>query len=126
MAARRRRKQQDNTIGYFAFLLGIIIAIIAGLVYAAGALDTVAEGTVALVLVVLGLVVGFLNLMDRDYTTFLLAVIALTAAGASGASLVQIPYVGLPVARIVYYIGIFVVPAAVVVALKVIWDQSRL
>ncbi len=121
-----KKTAQGNTVGYFAFLLGVLIAIIAGLVYAAGALDAAAQGTVALVLVILGLVVGLLNLLDKDISTFLLAVVALAVVGASAGGIALIPYIGQPLAAIINYIGTFVFPAAVVVALKSIWDLSAL
>ena len=122
----RRKAAQNNTVGYFAFLLGVLIAIIAGLVSAAGALDNAAQGTVALVLVILGLVVGLLNLLDKDVTVFLISVIALGVAGASAGGISLIPYVGAPIAAIVNYIAMFVFPAAVIVALKAIWDLASI
>jgi len=121
-----KKTTQGNTVGYFSFLLGVLIAIIAGLVYAAGALDSAAQGTVALVLVILGLVVGLLNLLDKETSSFLIAVIALAVVGAGAGGIALIPYIGVPLAAIINYIGTFVFPAAVVVALKVIWDLSAI
>jgi hypothetical protein len=117
-------KAQQNTVGFLAFLIGVLIAVIAGLFYAAGVLDITAQGTVALVLVILGLVVGLLNMMDKEVTTFLLAVVALEIAGASAAGIALIPLIGVPLAAIVNYIAVFVFPAAVIVALKAIWDLA--
>ena len=124
MARRKRRAANDSNVGYYAFLLGILIAVIAGLVAAAGQLDAVASGTVGLVLIILGLVVGLLNLIEKDVTAFLLAVVALTAVGATAGGLALIPYIGTPLASIINYIAAFVTPAAVVVALKTIWDLA--
>lgn len=122
--ARRRKKTSDSNIGYYAFLLGILIAVIAGLVAAAGQLDALAAGTVGLVLIILGLVVGLINLIEKDVTAFLLAVVALTAVGATAGGLALIPYIGAPLASVVNYIAAFVTPAAVVVAIKTIWDLA--
>jgi len=124
--ARRKSKKDSDTIGYIAFLLGVFIAIIAGLFYAAGVLDVAMQGFVAIVLVVLGLVVGLLNLLDKDVVTFLMAVIALGVVGSGAGGLALIPYIGIPLSAVVNYIGTFVFPAAVVVALKTIWDLSKL
>jgi len=124
--ARRKSSADTGTIGYIAFLLGVFIAIISGLFYAAGALDASMQGFVAIVLVVLGLVVGLLNLLDKDVQVFLLAVIAIAIVGAGAGGMVLIPYIGIPLAAIVNYIGVFVFPAAIVVALKSIWDLSKL
>ena len=122
----RKKGTDTSTIGYVAFLLGVFIAIISGLFYAAGALDTAMQGFVAVVLVVLGLVVGLLNLLDKDVQIFLLAVIALAIVGAGAGGMALIPYIGIPLAAIVNYIGVFVFPAAVIVALKSIWDLAKL
>jgi len=124
--ARRRARASDSNVGYYAFLLGILIAVVAGLVAAAGQLDAVASGTVGLVLIILGLVVGLLNLIEKDVTAFLLAVVALTAVGATAGGLALIPYIGTPLASIINYIAAFVTPAAVVVALKTIWDLATM
>lgn len=121
-----KKRADTNTVGYIAFLLGVFIAIISGLFYAAGVLDASMQGFVGLVLVVLGLVVGLLNLLDKDVSTFLLAVVALAVVGAGAGGLALIPYVGVPIAAIVNYIAMFVFPAAIIVALKTIWDMSKL
>ena len=58
-------------LGGWAFILGVVIAIIAGL--ASGALDAISAGYVTLALVVLGLIVGFLNIGDKEVNNFLIA-----------------------------------------------------
>jgi hypothetical protein len=60
--------------------------------------------------------------IDRtDTQIFLLAVIALAAAGGSGAVLSEVPTIGPWLSAIVGYIAILVLPAAVIVALEAIW-----
>jgi len=111
----------DNSrIGSWAFILGVVIAIISGL--AAGALAGYMQ-YVALVLVLLGLVVGFLNISTREVTDFLIASIALIAIGAAN-SIASIPVIGLYLASMVLYIAAFVAPAALVVALKAIYNLA--
>jgi len=128
----RRKKASDSNIGYYAFLLGILIAVIAGLVAASGNLSLLEQETVLLVLIILGLVVGLLNLIEKDVTAFLLAVIALTAVGATGGTWIAgaggelLPYIGLPLSIIVKNIAAFVSPAAVIVAIKTIWDLATI
>lgn len=125
MAARRRSTTANvGNIGYWAFLIGILIALVAGIVAAANALEPQSAGIVAIILVILGIVVGFLNIIDKDLTTFLIAVIALGVAGASAGGLALIPYIGLTLASIVTYVAAFVAPAAVIVAIKAIWDLA--
>jgi hypothetical protein len=110
----------DQRVGGWAFLLGIIIAIIAGL--ATGAV--IAYGPwIAFLLVVLGLIVGYLNIADKEMQKFLIAAIALILVNE--ANLAAIPYIGLYLAYIVQNIATFVAMAALVVALKAVYNLAR-
>ena len=110
----------DQRVGGWAFILGVLIAIIVGL--AAGAVIAYA-GWIMLVLIVLGLIVGFLNVGDKDVTGFLIAAIALMAVGT--ANLAIIPTIGIYLASIVQNIAAFVAPAALIVALKEVYNIAR-
>lgn len=102
--------------GPYAFLAGVLIAIIAGI--AGSFLPENVSGWIPLLLVVLGLVVGFLNIKDKEAKQFLIASIALIAVG--GANLSVIPLVGTYLQAIVQGIVVFVAPAALVVGLLAI------
>ena len=108
----------DQRVGGWAFILGVVIAIIAGLV--AGYLDVVTAGYIALVLVILGLIVGFLNLNDKETQPFLVAAIALMLMQLSAGGLNLIPYIGTYLVSMVQNIAVFVMPAALVVSLKAV------
>jgi len=110
----------DQKVGGWAFILGVLIAIIAGL--AAGAIVSYA-GYITLLLVILGLIVGFLNIGDKEIQAFLVAAIALMAVGT--ANLAAIPIIGIYLAYIVQNIAAFVAPAALVVALKAVYNIAR-
>ena len=108
-------------IGGWAFILGVVIAIVAGL--ASGALDAAAAGFVTLALVVLGLVVGFLNIGDKEVNNFLVAAIAIVLLGT--ARLEVIPVIGDPyLYKMVLNVSAFVAPAALVVALKSVYNLA--
>jgi hypothetical protein len=113
--------EMNNSLGSWAFILGVLIAIIAGL--AAGALDNAMMFYVGVVLVVLGLVVGFLNIGAKEVNDFLIAAIALVAVGA--ANLSSIPLIGGYLASMVLYVSALVAPAALIVALKAIYAMGR-
>ncbi|MFH1751970.1 MAG: hypothetical protein ABH821_03480 [archaeon] len=104
-------------IGEYAFIIGVILAIILGFI------PIEYQGTAALVLVVLGLIVGFLNIGDKETKTFLIAAIALIAASTAGLQI--LPYVGEYVAMILLNIAAFVAPAAVIVALKTVYSMGK-
>jgi hypothetical protein len=108
----------------YLFLLGIIISIIAGIFQA----SLVGYQTaIHSLLAVFGLLIGLLGAagmgtIDRtDTQIFLLAVVALAAAGGSGAILAEIPTIGQWLSAIVGYIAVLVLPAAVIIALEAIW-----
>ncbi len=109
----------DQRVGGWAFILGIVIAIIAGLT--AGYLDIITAGYIALVLVILGLIIGFLNLNDKEMQPFLIAAIALMLMQLSAGGLGLIPYIGLYLVSMVQNIAVFVMPAALVVSLKAVY-----
>ena len=107
-------------VGGWAFILGVVIAIVAGL--ASGALDAATAGYVTLALVVLGLIVGFLNIGDKEVNDFLIAAIAVVLLGT--ANLGVIPAIGLFLASMVLNVAAFVAPAALVVALKAVYNLA--
>jgi len=102
-------------IGEWIFLLGVIIAILAGLL-------SPGSETVATILVILGLVVGFLNITEKESTNFLIAAIALILTGT--VSLSVLGSIGAMIKEIVIYISIFVMPAALIVALKLVYQLA--
>ncbi len=101
----------DAKIGHWAFIVGILLAIIAGLV------PQLQTSTITWILVILGLVVGLLNINAKETTEFLVAVIALLIVGSAGA----IPALGGIVLSILANIVALSAPAALIVALKAIY-----
>ena len=104
----------------YLFLLGVIVAIIAGLM--PGVIPSV-----GLILLVLGTLIGLLaivgwaKLTAGEENAFLLATVALIAAGASGSVLAGVPMIGAYLENIVKNIAALVAPAAVLIALLVAW-----
>lgn len=107
-------------IGGWLFILGVVIAIVAGL----GAASLGAwQWIVTLALVLVGLVVGFLNISDKEVNDFLIAAIAVTLINQ--ANLGVIPYIGTYLKEMVLNVVAFVGPAALVVALKAVYNLAR-
>ena len=107
-------------IGEIAFIICVILAIMAGIVWPA-------NGGITLVLVILGLIVGFINISETETTPYLVAAIALIVAGTAGFGVMDtiIRGLGTAIDNILNYIGAFVAPAAVIVALKAVWSMAR-
>jgi hypothetical protein len=112
---------ENEKIGDYAFLAGIVIAVIASLVP-----GVVAASTVSLALVVLGLVVGLLNIKEKETQAFLVAAIAFLVTANAEPGFAAIPQIGsqylVPILR---NLAVFVAPAAIIVAVKAIWNLGR-
>jgi len=110
-----------SKIGSWAFIAGLIIAVIVGLAKA----DQLG-GLVALVLVLIGIVVGFLNVTEKEATPFLIAAIALLATGsASSMSVITLLDLGARLTAALDAIAVFVAPAAIIVAVKQIYGLAK-
>jgi len=110
-------------MGEWAFIIGVLIAIVIGLF--SGSLEANVQGWLVLLLVVLGLIVGLLNVTATESTPFLIAAAALMLTGLSGDTLSNIPRIGSYLSGIVVQIAVFVTPAAIVVALKAIQSLAK-
>jgi hypothetical protein len=123
--------KEQAKYGQYAFLGGVVIAVIVGLAsgFLGGSLPVVLG-----VLGVLGLVVGLLNISDKEVTPFLIATIALlavpsaltpmtalmaTTGGAMGTEFVT------ALNGFLGAIAVFISPAAFVVALKAIYQMAQ-
>ena len=113
-----------SKMGQWSFIGGVVIAIITGLF--SGNIPVNVQGWLVLLLVVLGLIVGLLNVTEKETTPFLVAAAALLITGiATKESLNLIPTIGWYLQAIVQNIAVFVTPAAIVVALKAIQSLAR-
>lgn len=108
-------------IGEWAFIAFVIIAILAGL--AAGMGGGAALGWVTLIMVILGIIVGFTTITTKEASTFLMAAIALLVANAGGVFLTidqVLAPLGTIINAILNNIAAFVAPAAIILAVKAI------
>ncbi len=101
--------------GSYAFLIGIVLAIIAAFV---------AVPMLALVLAILGLIVGLLNVSDKETMPFLVAAIALGMGSAALAPFSTFPLMD-KIVMVFQNIAVFVAPAAFIVAIKAIWTMAK-
>lgn len=101
-------------LGKWAFIVGLIIAVVGGLGFS--------QPWFGWVLALLGLIVGFLNITDKECTKFLLAAIGLVIAANAFSGL---PFVGGYLTNILSYIIAFISGALLVVALKVLFETVK-
>lgn len=114
----RKKAASTPKVGEWAFLVGLLLAIVLGLF--PQALSTT---TVASVLVVLGIIVGLVNIVAKESHDFLLASVALLVAGTAGYGI--LPGVGTFLGAMLSNITTFVAPAAVIVAIKAVYSLAK-
>lgn len=108
----------EGKLGHWAFILGVVLAIILGL------FPTLTEtGTASVILVILGIIIGLLNVPEKETQTFLIAAIALMVGGAGG--LDQLPSVGSWLGPILTNVVTIVAPAAVILGVKTVYDLAK-
>lgn len=106
-------------IGGYAFIVGVLIAVIAGFVTLDAALVTEA-------LVVLGIIVGLINVTEKETSQFLLATVSLVIVSSfAGTGLAAVPVVGAQLQKILFGIMTFVTPAVIIVALKQVYSIAK-
>jgi len=114
-------KRLAGTIGLLAFLVGIILAIVGGIGYHD-------NSGITLTLVIVGILVGVLNITGKEVLPLLIAAIALIVVGLTKgfAPLNDLGgEAGTKINDIVAYIAIFVTPAAIISAVRAIWAVAR-
>jgi hypothetical protein len=122
-------------IGSWLFLLGILIAVIVGIILGANeAWLTGYTATISIVLAVLGFLVGVLSffavgsITAERVPTFLIGALMLVGIGATaGASTLfeDIVYIGPYFQWIAAMIAVFIAPAAGLLAIRAIWDAGK-
>jgi hypothetical protein len=105
----------DSKIGHWAFLSGVVLALIAGFV------PQLQIPTTTWILVLLGLVVGFLNVTARETQEFLIACVAVLIAAGTASNIITLGFV---VSTMLSNVVTFVFPAALIVAFKAIWEMA--
>jgi hypothetical protein len=127
-SASKPQRSITVVLGAIAFFVGMLLAIIAGGV-------SRDNGTIVLILVILGIIVGLFNITSREMIPFLVAAIALvvvgTAVGSEGnygpfAPLNDvIDGLGRVLNGMVAYIAVFMTPAAIITAIRVVWSLAQ-
>jgi len=100
-------------IGFLVFIAGLLLALVAGIV-------APANGTIILVLVVLGIIVGAVNIITREMLALLVATVALIVVGTTGFDPLNelIGGLGTTINEVVYYLARLMAPAAVIAAVR--------
>jgi hypothetical protein len=105
--------------GAWAFIIGLILAIIIAII------GTDADWPVY-VLLVLGLIVGLLNVSDKEVGDFLIAAIAFMLTFTALGKIAEVlPVIGETLGNFFVLVNAFIAPAAAVVAFKELFAHAK-
>lgn len=105
-----------NLIGSWAFLVGVILALILGLI------PVTLGSDLTIILVIIGIIVGLFNITEKETTAFLFTGIALIIASWFGmTALTSVPRL----ATVLIDLLIIFVPATIVVAIRNVFVLAR-
>ena len=109
----------SEAIGKWSFIIGLIIAVIAAFVttYASAAL---------LILFILGLIVGFLNISEKNLIKFLVAAIAIITLGMGSLNALSVlgvinTYINAILGNFIAFVG----ATALIVSIKAILETGK-
>lgn len=114
-------KKIAGYIGLLAFWVGIILAIVGGIWYQN-------SENIVLTLVIVGIIVGLLNVTGKEVLPLLIAAIALIVVGLTKGFAPLDKFgggAGTKLNEIVDYIAIFITPAAIISAIRAVWAVAR-
>jgi hypothetical protein len=108
-------KSKNNFVGSWAFLIGVVLAVVLGL---AGAIDEIWT----IVFIFIGLLIGMLNVTNKETTPFLISgtvLIIASALGGSALSDVQ------TLSNVLNALLVIFIPATVIVAIKNVFILAK-
>ena len=124
-------KSKENTIGAWTFLIGVILAIGIGIFTTLLPIPALIEYSpeIYVILVLIGLTVGFLNVTGKESQTFLIAGAVLVVVSKFGLESVTGTIIGIgigdAVASVFGALLAFFAPAKIIVALKTVFSIAK-
>ena len=127
-------KAKENSLGAWAFLVGVVLAVIIGLStssFLSIALVTAYSPQIYAILVILGLFVGFsINIRGKDTQAFLIAGAILVVVSKFGMESVTGSLIGIGIGDVVTSVfgallALFV-PVTIIVALKSVFSLAKI
>lgn len=119
-------------IGQWAFIIGVILAFVIGLLAAFMNFDASTISMVMGIMAVLGLIVGAVNVTDKEISKFIIAAIGLTVGATALASMGSIlsatavtAVIGKMIITAFTIFGMFVAGAVFIPALKAVYEISN-
>jgi|LSQX01.1.fsa_nt_gb hypothetical protein len=121
-------KSRENLIGAYTFLIGVILAVVVGILQKTLGISETNSLPYA-VLVVLGIFIGFIRFSDKDSFSFLIASLSLVIVSGFGqTALVYVSSVPIlsSLSAVLAALMVMFVPATIIVALKLVFSISKI
>lgn len=121
-------KSKENLLGAYAFLVGVTLAVAMGLLQKS-IVGSSASNVPYIILVILGVLVGALNVGDKNSMTFLFASVSLVIVSGMGQSaLIYVSTVPVlsSLSAILASLLVMLIPATIIVALKTGFSISKI
>ncbi|MFW9873994.1 MAG: hypothetical protein ACFFG0_12880 [Candidatus Thorarchaeota archaeon] len=126
-------KAKENSVGAWAFLIGVILAVIIGVVTKLIPIPALAAYSSAIyaILVILGIIIGFsINVAGKDSQTFLITGAILVVVSKFGMDSVTGSLIGIGIGDLVSSIFgallVLFVPATIIVAIKTVFGIAKI
>ena len=129
-------KARENSLGAWAFLIGVVLAITIALIKSFSIEAFVRYNQLFyVILVIMGLIIGSINVRSKDINTFLLAgtvLVIVSKFGLEGVidrlggSLLGITKIGLIGQEIFGALLVLFIPAVIIVALKSVFSITKI
>ncbi len=116
----KKKSNNMNQVGTWSFYLGLLLAAIIA-IFQVNNPAVWATITIGL----LGILVGCLNIMDKEVQPFLIAAIAFLISFGALSLLAMQMFKWAPIATFFDLLNWFIAPATAIVAFKEIWDITR-
>lgn len=116
------KKNITRIVGSWAFIIGILLAVVMGFISTMTNFSTAGITTLTTLFVILGIIVGLLNITHEESLTFLWASVALVIVSVLGGGIFGgVALVGDALSTILGMIIVFIVPITIIVALRIVY-----
>jgi vacuolar-type H+-ATPase subunit I/STV1 len=124
------KEVKRKSIGAWAFLIGVVLALIMGVINSWLSPDSNLPTVAVALLIIAGIIIGFLNINGKETLGFLLAALALVIVSSFGGdaltkNLGSLKGLGTILGDILGYLLVLFVPTTIVVALKSVFAITK-
>ena len=124
-------KSKENSLGAWAFLVGVILAIIAGVFTSLIPIPSLVKYSPQIygILIILGIIIGSINVSAKDTQIFMIAGTVLVIVSKFGMESVTGSLIGIGIGDLVSSVFgallVLFVPATIIVALKTVFSIAQ-